>query len=265
MTQVAGFSEYLRQQGLSKRTVTQYTRILHRAEGDVAAWARRQVDSTSPIGTILPLRSAVKHYLTWKGEDPAEIEAKLPSAKGRRPSRKQALSPDQLAAFRTAADAQNEPMRTLMLLLPETGLRIGAMCSLRRDNITKMDGHYVLRFRGKRDTERIVPLTSRARRLLALYIKHQQPERLLWPSPRGGAITPSAVTAAMRRIRDEIGVADLTPHTLRYTFATSLLRKKVPITTVKELMGHKSIRTTANYQVPDMGILADAIEQLEAV
>ena len=105
------YHKHLKSQGLLPSTRQQYLRIMGRVDQDPIAWLHNRIHARTPIGTILPLRAAVKHYLISEhGYNADELSALLPKAKGRPGKLRDALSPTQLALYYVAAEEQGEPM-----------------------------------------------------------------------------------------------------------------------------------------------------------
>ena len=256
---------HLQKQGLMPSTRRKYTSILDSVEGaDPVSWLEKRIEPRTPVGTVLPLRAAVKHYLLAQGYDEDAIRALLPKAKGRPTGMRDALTPDQLVAYYEAADACSEPVRTILLLLPRTGLRISELCGLRVEEDTKRGGVRGLPFRGKRDKQRFVPLNTTATKALDEYKRRHSPTEWFFLGYGGSPITPAAVRKVTRAIADaDPNLAGLSPHVLRHTFATSLLRGGTDLRTVQALLGHQNIETTARYLHPDAGMLRGAVEGLD--
>jgi site-specific recombinase XerD len=259
------FDRHLEHHRLLPSTKRQYQRIAARAAGeDPVAWLNRKVNARTPIGTVLPMRAAVKHLLLSEGYSLAEVDALLPKSKGRPARVRDALSPAQLALFYAAVDDLHEPVRTILLLLPRTGLRISEACGLHRKNVVERQGHWGLLFRGKRDKERFVPLNRASRAALQRYSKTYPTNSWLFPGRKSGPIGAAAVRKVCRQLREqhpELG--KMTPHTLRHTFATNALRSGVDIRTLQSLLGHTSIDTTSRYLHPDAQLLSAAVEALD--
>jgi site-specific recombinase XerD len=210
------------------------------------------------------LRAAVKHLLLVEGYSEEEVQDLLPKARGRPSGLRDALTPEQLATFYVVIERTTEPVRTILRLLPRTGLRISEMCNLHRRNLTKRSGIWGFQFRGKRDDERFVPLGKAARHALKAYMDKSKPDGWLFTGYAGGPIGPAAVRKVTRRLRaDNPVLGDLTPHVLRHTFATHALRNGADLRTVQALLGHKNIQTTARYLHPDAGMLRGAVEDME--
>ena len=179
-----------------------------------------------------------------------------------------ALTPEQLVTYYEAADTCNDPIRTILHLLPRTGLRISEMCNLRFEDDTKKGGVRGFLFRGKRDVQRFVPLSKPAAKALDDYYNRlggKKASGWMFLGYGDTPITPAAVrkvTRAMREDRPELGES-LSPHVLRHTHATLLLKKGADIRTVQALLGHKSINTTARYLHPDAEMLQGAVDRLD--
>lgn len=218
-----------------------------------------------PIGTVLPTRAAVKHYLIAAlGFSEEEAQEALPSARGRPHRLRDSLSSEQLATYYRVIDSLRPgAVRTILALLPRTGLRIGEACSLRLSGVEQRGNTTLLRFRGKGDKERIVPLTTAAKAALNEYLEATHlPDDYLFPGMLKGHLTPEAVRKTMRRLRGQApALGEITPHVLRHTWATGALRAGVDLRTVQAAMGHSSVNTTMRYLHPDTDMLVAAMER----
>lgn len=255
---------HLQQQRLAPSTREKYVAILETVEGaDPIEWLHKRLEPKTPIGTVLPLRAAVKHYLLSQGYEEEDIRALLPKAKGRPSGTRDALTPDQLMAYYQAVEAYSDPVRTILRLLPRTGLRISEACGLRVENDTKRSGVRGLLFRGKRDEQRFVPLNKPATLALDEFKKLASPTDHLFLGYGGNPITPAAVRKVTRAIAAEVpDLKGLSPHVLRHTFLSHALKQGVDLRTLQALAGHKNIETTARYLHPDAEMLSAAVNKL---
>ena len=258
--------DHLSQQQLLPSTKAQYKSILTRVEGkDPLKWLKDRIHARTPIGTVLPYRAAVKHYLlSEQGYTEEELRELLPKAKGRPTAFRHALTPEVLAIYHAAVEDVSEPSKTILALLPKTGLRISEICGLQLSDVQDVSGVRALVFRGKRDKQRSVPLTRSAETTLNAYIKSHQPIKWLFTGQMGGPLTPHAVRKHTRLIavkHPELG--GLSPHILRHTFATMALRRGVDLKTLQALLGHESLETTSRYLHPEIRDLKDSIDKLE--
>jgi len=195
---------------------------------------------------------------------PNPPELQLPTRRSR--ARPRALSVAELQDYRqTVRREVSEPYRTILLLLPETGLRISEMCELPRKAWVVEGRGSALVLRGKGDKERAIPSNRRARDLLKAYLR--QAPRSSWMFPREDPedhVLPDTTRGYLRQLRGSgVLASDITPHVLRHTFATQLQAKAVDPTVIQELMGHSSFATTQRYLHPSHELKQDAVDRLD--
>jgi integrase/recombinase XerD len=115
-----------------------------------------------------------------------------------------------------------------------------------------------VRLSGKGQKQRIVPVGSYARQAVEQYLVRARPAlaaatRRVSASPavflnaRGGRLTRQGAWAVLRATAMRAGIADVSPHTLRHSFATHLLDGGADVRVVQELLGHASVTTTQVY------------------
>ena len=149
-------------------------------------------------------------------------------------------------------------------LLLYTGLRVGEVAALRLDDLVLngKTGKVIVRA-GKGMKYRELPLHKEARQALAAYLKAR-------PSDQGdhlflgqrGPLGARGIQMQLAALGQAAGVA-VTPHMLRHTFATRLLREAgADLVTVASLMGHASIATTQIYTQPGEADRVRAVEKL---
>ncbi|MBI4236533.1 MAG: site-specific tyrosine recombinase XerD, partial [Chloroflexi bacterium] len=143
---------------------------------------------------------------------------------------------------------------TAMLeLLYATGMRVTELVSLNIGDIN-LDEHYV-RCQGKGSKERIIPIYPEAARSLRTYMEEARPalrrrrdEQALFLNRRGDRLTRQGFWLILKNYARRADIkATVTPHTLRHSFATHLLRGGAALRHVQELLGHASISTTQVY------------------
>lgn len=161
--------------------------------------------------------------------------------------REQPLDAEPQAAFLEQRDA------LIVLLLYGCGLRLAELVGVNRDDF--LNDYTLLRVRGKGNKERMVPLPDFVREKIISYLdafSRQQickkAEKALFLSCRGSRISRTAVYRLVHKVLEDAGVqGQRSPHVLRHTFATHLLRGGADMRAIQELMGHASLRSTQVY------------------
>ena len=150
----------------------------------------------------------------------------------------------------------NEGQRdaVIMELLYATGLRVGELVSLNKQDVDLSESY--IRCMGKGSKERIVHLYPKALEELRRYLKtariallgHRRTEPSLFVNHRGERLTRQWVWTILKTYAHKAGIEqNITPHTLRHSFATHLLQNGASLQHVQELLGHSSISTTQVY------------------
>ena len=151
--------------------------------------------------------------------------------------------------------SQPQGPRNLAIIetLYSCGLRVSELCALRLSQIERGDG--VIRVIGKGNKERLVPIGEQALHAIDNYLPIRAAGRLLpeagdtlFISRTGLGIRRVMVFLIVRRAAEAAGIQKkVTPHTLRHSFATSLVRGGADLRVVQAMLGHASIVTTELY------------------
>ncbi|MCT1459154.1 site-specific tyrosine recombinase XerD [Aestuariimicrobium sp. p3-SID1156] len=190
--------------------------------------------------------------------DPA-VEVTPPAVGKRLPK---ALSQDQVAALLATPDTTTvDGLRDAVLLelLYGTGARISEVCGLDVDDVSRAldDEDAAIRLLGKGNKERVVPLGSFARAAVDQWLvrgrpgwatRARQPGPALLLNTRGNRLSRQSAWAIVQTAAEKarLGV-EVSPHSLRHSFATHLLDGGADIRVVQELLGHSSVTTTQIY------------------
>jgi integrase/recombinase XerD len=272
------------ERGLATNTLTSYRRDLRRylqflaesgidgldrvSEGVVSSFLVRlregdadhpPLSSTSAARTLVAVRGFHKFAVSdgLATVDPASA-VKPPSPAKRLPK---ALPLSEVEAILEAAGAAGTTLalrdRALLEVLYGTGARISEAVGLDVDDLDQVDGTVLLR--GKGSKERLVPVGSYAREAVAAYLVRARPELVsvstaastggaLFLNARGGRLSRQSAWAVLVKAAERAGVTrDVSPHTLRHSFATHLLDGGADVRVVQELLGHASVTTTQVY------------------
>ena len=271
LTTVKGFSSNTSE--AYRSDITQLTKWLESpAEGSDAPQSWADVSREQLLGYISHLKSreyavttiarkiaAIKSffsYMTVHGlidTDPSEgltspkVGRSLPSPLG--------VEEVEVLLNQPRGNSAPEAMRASAMLemLYATGMRVSELVSLSVVDVNLEEGY--VRCRGKGYKERIIPIYPEAVRSLRAYIDEARPrlrrrrdEPALFLNRRGNRLTRQGFWLLLKGLAAEAGIShSITPHTLRHSFATHLLRGGAALRHVQELLGHSSISTTQIY------------------
>jgi integrase/recombinase XerD len=143
--------------------------------------------------------------------------------------------------------------KAMLELLYASGMRISELVSLNVEDVNTGEGF--VRCFGKGNKERIVPIHDQAARLVKEYIEetrpklaHKKDETALFLNPRGERLTRQGFWQKLKEYAKAAGLdTQISPHTLRHSFATHMLSGGADLRAVQELLGHANISTTQVY------------------
>ena len=169
----------------------------------------------------------------------------------------EALSVEEVDTLLKAVSKSNTPEgkrdQTMLELMYATGMRVTELVSLDMEDVEIDQGH--VRCMGKGAKERIIPLHSQAVKILREYVDIARPmianrksADAMFLNRRGERLTRQGFWLILKGHARESGLGGrITPHTLRHSFATHMLRGGASLRKVQELLGHASITTTQVY------------------
>jgi len=285
--QVQQFLDYITtEKGYSQNTLAAYRNDLSQfiafLGARVSGWDEVTQDSIMDYIMIMKLKreyasstvarkvAAIKsffHYLVERGGLDDDPTATLDSPKVRKRLPK-AISQEDLERLLSEPAREQTPRalrdRALLEVLYATGLRVTELVSLNMDDVNLASATLrVVCPKGKR--ERLVPIHERAVEPLRDYLERgriqllRNPEELaLFLNHRGGRLTRQGLWLIVKRYVQQVGIPDeVTPHTLRHTFAAHLIEGKADLEYVQELLGHANISTTQIYTHMGRGGVTD--------
>ena len=182
-----------------------------------------------------------------------------------------AISVEDVSRLLDAAGAADTPLalrdRALLELLYGTGARISEAVGLGIDAIDL--GGRTVSLAGKGGKQRRVPLGSYAAAAVDAYLVRARPvllaagpgTRVVFLNARGGPLSRQSAWTVLRATAERAGLPDdLSPHTLRHSFATHLMEGGADVRVVQELLGHASVTTTQIYTL----VTVDALREVYA-
>jgi integrase/recombinase XerD len=275
--QVQRFLDYIvEEKGYSSNTLAAYSndlsQFLEYVGPRVDSWAavtrdlimdyimRMKAGQEYASSTVARKVAAIKsffHYLVDTGALEDDPTATLDSPKIRKRLPK-AISAEELEMLLAEPAEEETPKalrdRALLEVLYGTGLRVTELVSLDVDDVN-LASRTLRVVRPKDDAERIVPIHERAIEPLREYLDRGRiqllrdaEEQALFLNHRGHRLTRQGLWLIVKHYVREVGISeDITPHTLRHTFATHLVEKKADLEYVQELLGHANLSTTQVY------------------
>jgi integrase/recombinase XerD len=284
---VRGYLQYLTvERGLAGNTVQSYQRDLRRYLSFLHGRGRRRLadvtqldvaefrgalhagdDEHPPLAAgsvgraVVAVRGlhafAVKEGMT--AQDPAR-EVAPPAAARRLPKAIDVAEVERiLDAAGSTEDAEPRVLRDRALLefLYSTGARISEATDLDVDDLDHLSRDPAVLLTGKGGKQRYVPVGRYAVRALDAYLVRGRPalaakaarqaSPAVFLNARGGRLTRQGAWGILREAAARAGQPDVSPHTLRHSFATHLLDGGADIRVVQELLGHASVTTTQVY------------------
>lgn len=272
------------ERGLSKNTLSAYQNDLGKyfsylakrkvdplsaSSKEIEAFTQEQLTSQSPTSRARALASLRGYYkfLVLEGkrtDDPTKPirSPKLPMRLPKALSQAQVLkliensgpAPDD-----ESADFLRLRNRAILELMYSTGARVSEIVNLDLDEV---DDSGLMRVRGKGSKERLVPVGSFAKAALDAYLVRSRPSlvrsanKALFLNQLGGRLSRQSIWEIIQKAAQGLDI-DVSPHSLRHSFATHLLEGGADVRVVQELLGHASVTTTQIYTMVTIDTLRE--------
>ena len=211
--------------------------------------------------TVARKTAAIKsfcHFLTTDGVVRSDLSANVSTPRVEKYVPR-AITLDEMALLleqprANGAAGRPEAIRDLAMLetLYSTGMRVSELVALNQGDLDLDSG--TVRCSGKAGRERRVPLRPSAREALAEYLAEARAtlapddEESLFVNHRGRRLTRQGFWLILKAYAEQANIGDITPHTLRHSFAAHALRDGAELKDVQHLLGHVSISTTQVYR-----------------
>ena len=240
---------YLRNENLKTEDVK-----LDNLENFAAVLYEFGIASSSQARILCGVRSFFK-YLVISGilkDDPSEL-LEAPTVGEHLP---EVLSTEEIDRMEAAIDLskwEGQRNKAIIELLFSCGLRVSELVNLKFNDIFERDKF--LRIIGKGDKERLVPISESALHEIKLWLYDRNlmkikpgEQEYVFLNRRGAHLTRTMILIMIKRTAEEAGITKtVSPHTLRHSFATELLKGGADLRAIQEMLGHENIKTTQIY------------------
>lgn len=252
---------YLRNENLKTEDVK-----LDNLENFAAVLYEFGIASSSQARILCGVRSFFK-YLVISGilkDDPSEL-LEAPTVGEHLP---EVLSTEEIDHMEAAIDLskwEGQRNKAIIELLFSCGLRVSELVNLKFNDIFERDKF--LRIIGKGDKERLVPISESALHEIKLWLYDRNLMKIkpgeqdyVFLNRRGAHLTRTMILIMIKRTAEEAGITKtVSPHTLRHSFATELLKGGADLRAIQEMLGHENIKTTQIYTHIDITTLREEI------
>ena len=187
--------------------------------------------------------NSIKFFLEWiKKEDRQVYHVERPRAERLLPT---VLSEDEvMGMLRVAVNLKH---KCIICMLYSAGLRRGELLNLKSADIDHKRNMIVVR-RGKGYKDRVTLLSQVAYMLLLKYLDVYQPKEFLFEGENNQRYSERSVNSIVKSAARKAGILkNVSPHTLRHSFATHLLEHGTDLRYIQALLGHESSKTTERY------------------
>lgn len=272
---IADYQRYLRlDRGLQKNSITSYTQDLNEFSKFLSEKSIRFFpEEKAPIlqfltqirsegkaeNSILRMFSSLKRFYRWldqtsKLQQNPMLDLDAPKKGTHLPVSLSKAEVDSLLSAPNLDERLGIRDRAILETMYATGLRVSELINLKMDDLHLNVG--LIKTIGKGNKERLVPISENAMKWIDDYIKEVRCEQIdkygnsleLFLNFRGKKLTRQSIWRMIKKYIQQVGIKkDVTPHTLRHSFATHLLENGADLRIVQELLGHSDISTTQIY------------------
>lgn len=201
------------------------------------------------------------HYIE---QDPSEL-LEMPRIEKHLPEVLTVQEIDDMIAHIDMSKPEGHRNRAIIEMLYGSGLRVSELTDLRLSNIYRQDGY--MRIIGKGNKQRLVPISPEADKQLGYWLEDRnrldiKPEAtdIVFLNHYGRQLTRAMIFTIVKRLAQEADIRkNISPHTLRHSFATHLLQNGADLRIIQQLLGHESIVTTEIYTHINIHDLREAV------
>ena len=258
---LAHLERYMKREGLTPETVRR-----EHLEHFAATLHEHGIGPSSQARILSGVRSFFK-YLQMEGyisDDPSEL-LEWPHLGEHLPEVLTTEEIDRMEAAIDLSKPEGQRNKAIIEVLFSCGLRVSELTALKLSDLFMSDNF--VRIKGKGRKERLVPISAKAVKELKLWFIDRDrmnikpgEEDFVFLNRRGAHLTRTMILIMIKRCAEAAGIEKtVSPHTLRHSFATALLKGGADLRAIQMMLGHESISTTERYTHVDMTTLRQEI------
>ncbi|MBR5227932.1 MAG: tyrosine recombinase XerD [Clostridia bacterium] len=277
---IQDFIEYLNSRQVSKNTLLSYERDINQLSSYLKELDKKMFDvtesdlqgyivymqtvgkSSATISRCVASMKAFYRYLLKNKLVEKNIAEKLlaPKVEKKELSILSIGEVEKLLEQPTQDDLKGQRDKAMLEVLYATGIRVTELISLNISDVNLNAGHLKVK---KKNKERIIPISNTALKYLKVYVEDVRPlliktekEESLFINANGQKMTRQGFWKILKQYKDQAKIEkELTPHTIRHSFAVHMLQNGAELKSVQELLGHTDVASTMMYtHVADMKI-----------
>lgn len=248
-----------------ERDITQFTnyfegkskKIFDLTREDMQEYINYLLEQGKSNSTISRCTASIKslyRYLLNKNLVEENIAEKIdaPKVSRKEPMILNAKEIEMLLEQPDLSELKGQRDKAMLEILYATGIRVTELISLRVDDVNLAGGYIKVR---KKNTERHIPLGNLSLKCLKDYMNKVRPllirteeEKTLFINTNGQKMTRQGYWKILKQYKDQAKIdKEITPHTIRHSFAVHMLQNGAEIKTVQELLGHTDVASTMMY------------------
>ncbi len=239
---------------LKERGITEAGKVTKTSLNSYILFLEKEGKAATTISRMLASMKAFFHYQFSEGKirrNPAEL-VHAPKIEKKAPM---ILSEEEVSSLLCQPDGQNPKEfrdRAMLELLYATGIRVSELTGLTLSDVNMPIGFLTCHDSGR---ERTIPFGNVAKKALENYLTESRPALLknresdwLFVNCSGGQMSRQGFWKIIKHYGDKAGIkADITPHTLRHSFAAHLIGSGADMRAVQTILGHSDVATTQMY------------------
>ena len=277
---IQDFIEYLKSRQVSKNTLVSYERDINQLVAHLDQMDKKMKDATNEdlqsyvvymqtIGksnatisrSVASIKAFYKYLLKNKVIEENIAEGLVaPKVEKKELSILTPKEVESLLEQPSSSDLKGQRDKAMLEVLYATGIRVTELISIKISDVNLSSGYIKVK---KKNKERVIPIGNVALKCLKDYIENVRPllikteeEETLFINANGQKMTRQGFWKILKQYKEQAKIdKELTPHTIRHSFAVHLLQNGAEVKMVQEILGHTDVASTLMYtQIADMNL-----------